>query len=178
MPSWRWRAWSTPCASTRTSSPTGIKREVVYNVCSDSACAVLLSRNPEGLRIKTYQTLTRGYYWDPDGHQNELLAACFPTGKRILEKTFKASGLAREEIELLIPTTSACAAGRSSASSPAFPWRRSYTENIRRKGHSVAADNWINLKDVIDRGLVKKGDHVMMFSFGLGAHWGCSIVQI
>jgi len=158
--------------------PEGIKREVVYNVCSDSACAVLLSRNPEGLRVKTYHTLTRGYYWDPDGHQNELLAAYFPTGKRMLEKTLKASGLAREDIKLLIPHNVSLRSWEILSKFTGIPLEKIYTENIRPKGHSVAADNWINLKDVIDRGLVSKGDHVMMFSFGLGAHWGCSIVQV
>ncbi len=158
--------------------PDGIKREVVYNVCSDSACAVLLSRNPEGMHLKRYHTLTRGYYWDPDGHQNELLAAYFPTGKRVLEKTFKESGLAREDIKLLVPHNVSLRSWEILSRFTGIPLEKIYTENIRPKGHSVAADNWINLKDVIDRGLVSKGDHVMMFSFGLGAHWGCSIVQV
>jgi 3-oxoacyl-[acyl-carrier-protein] synthase-3 len=158
--------------------PEGLKREVVYNVCSDSACAVLLSRHPEGLRLKTYQTLTRGYYWDPDGRQNELLAAYFPTGKRVLEKTLKASGLTREDIRLLIPHNVSLRSWEILSRFTGIPLEKIYTENIRPKGHSVAADNWINLKDVIDRGLVKPGDHVMMFSFGLGAHWGCSILQV
>jgi len=56
--------------------PEGIKREVVYNVCSDSACAVLLSRNPEGLRLKRSMRLSEdscSATWLPSFHDMGLV---------------------------------------------------------------------------------------------------------
>ena len=44
-------------------------------------------------------------------------------------------------------------------------------------GHVIAADNWINLKDAMDRQLLQPADKFMMFNFGFGANWAATVME-
>jgi 3-hydroxy-3-methylglutaryl CoA synthase len=38
-------------------------------------------------------------------------------------------------------------------------------------GHTLAGDNFINLRDALDAEAVHRGDRLLLFSYGYGAHW-------
>ena len=42
---------------------------------------------------------------------------------------------------------------------------------------TIAADHAINLCDAAKAGKVKPGDYLLLFTFGFGAHWACTILQ-
>ena len=50
--------------------------------------------------------------------------------------------------------------------------------NLRDTGNTVSATIPIALKDCLDGGLVKPGDHVLIAGFGVGYSWGGTIVRI
>ena len=50
-------------------------------------------------------------------------------------------------------------------------------ENIAAKGHVIAADNFINLKDATEQGFLKRGDKLLLFNFGFGINWSCTILE-
>ena len=52
-----------------------------------------------------------------------------------------------------------------------------FAENIPQKGHVIAADNWINLKDATGAGLLKPGDKLLAFNFGFGANWAATLIE-
>jgi 3-oxoacyl-[acyl-carrier-protein] synthase-3 len=52
-----------------------------------------------------------------------------------------------------------------------------YAENIPRKGHVIAADNWINLKDAMTANLLNRGDRLLAFNFGFGANWAATLIE-
>jgi 3-oxoacyl-[acyl-carrier-protein] synthase III len=156
----------------------GTKREVVYNVVSDSACAVVLRRGEEKNRVMAYNQMTKGYYWDCDRRQNELIASYFTTGKRIVEKTLKRAGLTLADIAMIVPHNVSMRSWDILSRHIGYPLEKIYTANIAERAHSIASDNFLNMKDVLDRGLVKSGDIIMLYCFGLGAHWGCSLVRV
>ena len=54
---------------------------------------------------------------------------------------------------------------------------RLFADNIAAKGHVIAADNFINLKDAGDRGRIADGDRLMLFDFGFGASWACLLLE-
>jgi 3-oxoacyl-[acyl-carrier-protein] synthase-3 len=58
-----------------------------------------------------------------------------------------------------------------------IPIEKVYLESITRQAHSVGADNYINLKDLLDEGRIQPGNNVLLYSFGVGAHWACQIVR-
>ena len=50
--------------------------------------------------------------------------------------------------------------------------------NMRNTGNTVSATIPIALKDCLDGGLVKSGDHVLIAGFGVGYSWGGTIIRI
>jgi 3-oxoacyl-[acyl-carrier-protein] synthase III len=54
---------------------------------------------------------------------------------------------------------------------------RLFADNIASKGHVIAADNFINLKDAWDRGRIAAGDRLLLFNFGFGASWACLLLE-
>lgn len=50
--------------------------------------------------------------------------------------------------------------------------------NMEKTGNTVSATIPIGLKDAQERGLVKKGDYIMLCGFGVGYSWGATIVQL
>jgi 3-oxoacyl-[acyl-carrier-protein] synthase-3 len=52
-----------------------------------------------------------------------------------------------------------------------------FYQNIRRKGHVIAGDNWINLKDAVDEKRLQPGDRFLSFNFGFGANWAATLME-
>jgi 3-oxoacyl-[acyl-carrier-protein] synthase III len=53
----------------------------------------------------------------------------------------------------------------------ALPNARLWGDNIARIGHTLAGDNFINLRDALDSRAIAAGDKVLLFAYGYGAHW-------
>jgi 3-oxoacyl-[acyl-carrier-protein] synthase III len=158
--------------------PENAKREVVYNVISDSSCAVVLRRGEIRRQLLAYNQMTKGYYWDCDKRQNELIASYFTTGKRVVQNTLKRAGVSMSDVKMIVPHNVSLRSWDILSRHIGYPLEQIYTGNIAESAHSIAADNFINLRAVVDQGLVKPGDLVMLYCFGLGAHWACSLMTI
>jgi 3-oxoacyl-[acyl-carrier-protein] synthase-3 len=158
--------------------PAVCARELVYNVVSDGACAVLLARGSERNQIIGYSQITKGYYWDPLAQQNEMVSAYFVTARRAIEAGLANAGLTLDEVDLLVPANISRKSWNVLAGMLRFPIERVYLESITRQAHSVGADNYINFKDLLDAGRLQPGNVVMMYSFGVGAHWACQLVRV
>ena len=44
-------------------------------------------------------------------------------------------------------------------------------------GHTLAGDNFINLRDALDSGTISPGDRLLLFAYGFGAHWTSLAVE-
>jgi 3-oxoacyl-[acyl-carrier-protein] synthase-3 len=158
--------------------PANANREVVYNVISDSSCAVVLRRGEARRQLLAYNQMTKGYYWDCDKRQSELIASYFTTGKRVVQNTLKRAGVSMSDVKMIVPHNVSLRSWDILSRHIGYPLEQIYTGNIAESAHSIAADNFINLREVVDKGLVKPGDLVMLYCFGLGAHWACSLMTI
>lgn len=50
--------------------------------------------------------------------------------------------------------------------------------NMEKTGNTVSATVPIGLQDAQDRGIVKKGDKILLCGFGVGYSWGATIIQL
>jgi 3-oxoacyl-[acyl-carrier-protein] synthase-3 len=158
--------------------PANCNRELVYNVVSDGACAVLLHRGGATNKLVGYHQITKGFYWDPLARQDEMVSAYFVTARRAIEAALKSAGMTLDQIDLMIPANISKKSWKVLAGMLEFPIEKVYLESITRQAHSVGADNYVNLKDLLDEGRLKPGAHVLLYSFGVGAHWACQIIRI
>jgi 3-oxoacyl-[acyl-carrier-protein] synthase-3 len=158
--------------------PARAKREIVYNLMSDGACAAVVSRDHSGNRILSTAHITRGVYWDSSISHDHLIAAYFPLARNAILEAVASAGLTIGEIDLLIPHNLNVKSWEILAQVIGMPLERIYMANIGRIGHVVASDNVINYIDAFDEGRIERGQKIAMFVMGFGAHWSCTVIEV
>lgn len=157
--------------------PAGASREVLYNVISDAACAVVVSRTALRLRWLGYHQISKGYYWDVPARQSEIIAAYFPTARMTIAAVLSRTGLRPEEIDLVIPT------GVNATSWPillrlcGIPEQRLYRPQACF-GHTIAADSILLLEEARAAGALQPGMRVLLFAYGFGSSWCALVVEV
>ncbi|CAN5274159.1 hypothetical protein BH23GEM2_BH23GEM2_01990 [soil metagenome] len=156
--------------------PEHTPRDLVYNVISDGACAALLSEGARN-RILACRQVTKGDYWNAATLEHEVIAAYFPTARNLIAETLDAADLTLDDIALIVPHNVSRRSWDILRGLLRLPEERVFADNIARVGHTIAADNLLNLRDILDRGLVTRGDRLLLFTFGFGLNWSCMVVE-
>ena len=164
------------CVSADKFPPTR-QRDLIYNVVSDGACAALVRRGAERNRIVECTHVTKGALWDSGSLENEILAAYFPTAKSLIERTLEKAGVTMDDIALVIPHNVSVRSWEILGRLIGCPPERVYTENISRVGHTVASDTLLNLRLAEEAGRIRRGDLLLLFTFGYGLNWACMVVE-
>jgi len=151
--------------------PAEAGREAIYNCTSDAACAVLVSREGERNRMIATTHVTKGYYWDADALQEQVVASYFPTARHVIAKTLGDAGWAADSVDWVIPHNVSLKSWEILLGLTGLTRARLWSQNVARDGHTLSGDNFINLRDALDSGSVRLGDRLILFSYGYGAHW-------
>jgi 3-oxoacyl-[acyl-carrier-protein] synthase III len=151
--------------------PARAGREAVYNCTSDAACAVLLERGGTRNRVAGAATITKGYYWDPMPMREEVVASYFPTAVHAIRETLASAGWRAEDVDWVIPHNVSVRSWEILLRLAALPNARLWSRNVGARGHTLAGDNFINLRDAAAEGAVRPGDRALLFAYGYGAHW-------
>lgn len=151
--------------------PAEAGREAITNCTSDAACAALVSRTGDRNRIVASTTVTKGFFWRGDTMRDEVLASYFPTAVHVLRRTVAQAGWTPADVDWVVPHNVSAKSWEILMELAALPNARLYGDNIARIGHTLAGDNFINLRDGRDGGAITEGQKVVLFSYGYGAHW-------
>lgn len=151
--------------------PSQAGREALYNCTSDAACAVLVERGAARHTIRALATVSKGYYWNADAMREEVVASYFPTAVHVVERVLADAGWARGDVDWIMPHNISTRSWRVLLGLLRLPNARLWDANIAARGHTLAGDNFINLRDAMDAGAVEPGARVLMFAYGYGAHW-------
>lgn len=157
--------------------PAGAGREAILNCTSDAACAVLVERGGERNRVVAATQVTKGYYWDTGALREEVVASYFPTARHVVARTLERARWAPEEVDWVIPHNVSRRSWEILLGLVRLPRARLWDANIARDGHTLAGDNFINLRDALDGGAVRPGEKLLLFSYGYGAHWTALAVE-
>lgn len=152
-------------------------REILFNVVSDGACAVLLERGEGPNRIIAGRQVTKGYYWNCDALANEIVAAYFPTARALILDTLAAENLTPDDVALVVPHNVSLRSWEILIQLTGLRRDRLYADNIPTRGHVIAADNLMNLRDAQAAGRLQPGDRALLFNFGFGASWACLLLE-
>jgi 3-oxoacyl-[acyl-carrier-protein] synthase-3 len=157
--------------------PPGHPRDLAYTLVSDGACAALVRRNSSKNQIVACTQVTKGAHWDTETIENEIIASYFPTATALIDSTLRKAGLTIDDIALVIPHNVSLRSWEILGRLIGCPADRIYTDNIAAVGHTIASDTLLNLERATNAGRVKKGDFLLLFTFGYGSNWACMIVQ-
>lgn len=151
--------------------PLHAGREAIFNCTSDAACAVLVERGGSANRLVSATSVTKGYYWDTDARRDEVVASYFPTARHVAHQTVENAGWSACDVDWIMPHNVSVRSWEILSGLLRLPNAKLWTDNIARHGHTLAGDNFINYRDALDAGAIEKGQKVLMFSYGFGAHW-------
>ena len=157
--------------------PPRAGREALFNCTADAGCAVLIERSGPRNRIVAARTVTKGYYWDSDAMRDEIVASYFPTARHVMMETVRDAGWSVADVDWVIPHNVSRRSWEILMGLVALPRARLWADNIARDGHTLAGDNFINLRDALDSGAVTPGERLLLFSYGYGAHWSALAVE-
>lgn len=151
--------------------PANAGREAITNCTSDAACAALVERGGERNRLVGSATITKGYYWEAEAMRDEVVASYFPTAVHVVRRVIADAGWRAEDVDWIVPHNVSATSWDILARLAALPNARLWGDNIARIGHTLAGDNFINLRDALDSRDITPGDKVLLFAYGYGAHW-------
>lgn len=155
----------------------GMSREIMYNIMSDSAASAMVRRGAKKNYITHQSTLRHPYYWDTPKREAELLSAYFPMALRAIREGLQKAGLSANDIDWVIPHNVSSRSWEILAKLVGIPKERIWLSNIPRLGHTVSTDHLINLRDMEEQGILKRGDTMLLFGFGFGASWSTMIIK-
>ena len=154
--------------------PAGAPREILYNVISDAACAVVVSRGCADERWLGYRQMSRGHYWDPAACGPEIVAGYFPTAKAVIEQLLADHRLAPGDVDVVVPTGVSRPSWEILLRLVGIPVSRLH-EGPPSFGHTITSDSFIYLQDLRRGGRVARGSRVLLFTFGFGSSW-CALL--
>jgi 3-oxoacyl-[acyl-carrier-protein] synthase-3 len=155
--------------------PAGASREILYNVISDGACAVVVSRNASRDRWTAFHQVTNGYYWDTPALEKEIMASYFATSRIVLNELLTKAQLEPGAIDVFIPT------GVNATSWPillrlaGLKEEQLYRSRRPHFGHTIAADNFVFLEEIRRARTVATGSKLLLFTYGFGSTW-CGLI--
>jgi 3-oxoacyl-[acyl-carrier-protein] synthase-3 len=156
--------------------PPHAPREMIYNLISDAGCAALLRKGWPDNRIVAIGHVTKGAFWDAE-MENEIIAAYFPTARTVIVETLRKAGLTLADIDWIVPHNVSLRSWEILLGLLEVPREKLFHDNIARVGHTIASDNLINLRDLLDSGRVRKGDRLLLFTFGYGLNWSTIVLE-
>ena len=154
--------------------PSDAPREIFYNLISDGACAVVLSRGCSTDRWIGLRQISRGDYWDPVERAPEIMAAYFVLGRAVIQELLDAHGLKPDEIDVVLPTGINRTSWDVLLRVAGIPGDRLY-EGPDSFGHTINADGFIHLDHLRRSGRIASGAKLLMFTYGFGSSW-CALL--
>jgi 3-oxoacyl-[acyl-carrier-protein] synthase-3 len=151
--------------------PANAGREAITNCTSDAACALLVEHAGARNRLVGAATVTKGFYWEAEAMRDEVVASYFPTAAHVIRRAVADAGWRPEDVDWIVPHNVSATSWDILYRLAALPNARLWTDNISRIGHTLAGDNFINLRDALESQAIVPGDKVLLFSYGYGAHW-------
>jgi len=151
--------------------PVAAGREAITNCTSDAACAVLVERDAPRNRVMSAVTVTKGYYWCADRMKDEVMASYFPTALHVIQQAVRNAGWSTTDVQWVVPHNVSRTSWEILLRLAGLPNARLWDDNIARIGHTLAGDNFINLRDALADGAIGPDERVLLFSYGYGAHW-------
>jgi len=121
----------------------------------------------QGIDIKPFQLSMDG---------NRLFKRAVGYLSAIANEALEHNCLSNKDIALLVPHQANIRIIKAMAKSLRVPMEKVYT-NIHRYGNTSSASIPIALDEANREGLLRKGDYILLVSFGAGLTWGASIVR-
>jgi 3-oxoacyl-[acyl-carrier-protein] synthase III len=123
--------------------------------------------NLKGLMVADFHVKMEG---------NRLFKQAVPSMAAIAERALEHNGLRLEDIQLVIPHQANLRILQAVSEKLKIPMEKFFT-NLQHYGNTSSASIPVAMDEAHRQGLIKKGDRVLLVSFGAGLTWGAAVLQ-
>jgi 3-oxoacyl-[acyl-carrier-protein] synthase-3 len=157
-------------------------REIKHiGMMSDGGGAVILKKGWERNRLLAITNHVQGSFydyltWSKEDYERYDMVYFLATARTIL-RTLRSAGLTLDDLSLLVPHNTNMSSWVRVLSMLNLDEKRFFGDNIWRHSHSCGADIIVNFMDAIKAGRLQPGGYALLAAAGLGACWGCALIQ-
>jgi len=155
--------------------PPGAIYEQSYNLISDGAAAVVISRLERGFRVLGCHQITNGAL--VQASDDEAVGTYFNYTHRLVQESLAKIDAEIADIDWIIAQNMNVKAWQILARLLAFDAGRVYFDSLPEVGHVISGDNVINLKRLDDCDAIRPGEKLMMLMAGYGMNWQSVILE-
>jgi 3-oxoacyl-[acyl-carrier-protein] synthase-3 len=157
--------------------PRGALYEQAYNLISDGAAACIVQREPEptSFRMLASHAITNGAM--SFAGDDETMGLFFTYTHRLVQETLAKARLGMNDVRWLVTQNTNNAAWRVLSSLLRIDFERVCFPTLGDVGHMISGDNVVNLMNMLDRGLVARGDKLMLVMAGYGLNWQSVVLE-
>lgn len=156
--------------------PPAAPREILYNVISDAAAAVVVSRAATRDRWVAYHQVSKGYYWNVPEKQKEIIASYFPTSRLVIAQLLAHAGLSAADLACIVPTGVSYESWRVLAQLVGISPEKVF-RGAQPFGHTIAADNFLHLAEIRSSRRIAPGERLLLFTYGFGSSWSGLVLE-
>jgi 3-oxoacyl-[acyl-carrier-protein] synthase-3 len=156
--------------------PRGATREILYNVISDGACAVVVSQDAPRDRWLGCRQISRGYYWDTPARQAEILASYFPTARLCIAELLDRHNLKPGDIDWVVPSGVQRTSWDILLDLVGISADRLYQAG-ESFGHTILADNFLLMEHLRRDGAITSRAKLLLFTYGFGSSWSSLLLE-
>jgi 3-oxoacyl-[acyl-carrier-protein] synthase III len=151
-------------------------RQILFNLISDAACAMIVSRDRLSYRTLGVYQITKGAFWDVNSKMSEIAAGYFPSAKSVVRDLLERLSLEPSEIDWVIPTGIRRDSWLILLNLWGIPAERCFFPEISF-GHTIQADSFLILKEAENAGAIHSGQRILLFTFGFGSTWSAVVLE-
>jgi len=123
----------------------------------------------------THKTIDDGRIW-PKMQGKEVFRIAVTKIPEVVGEALRASNLKIEDIDLFLPHQANLRINQAAAAKLGVPEEKFFS-NIQRYGNTTAGSIPIALSEIVEQGILREGDLLMMVAFGAGLTWGAIVIR-
>lgn len=155
--------------------PAGAKYEQAYNLISDGAAAMLVTRKPSGYRILACHAHTNGAW--AQASDDETVGTFFNYTHKLVKETLQKAGMEISDLSFIVTQNMNVKAWQILSRILGIDFAKIAFPTLAEAAHLISGDNIVNLIRLEADGRIKPGDRLLLLMSGYGLNWQGIILE-
>jgi len=150
-------------------------------VMGEASTAILFQSKGEGDEVLAVKQKTLGKFSGGVGLDaatlKEFDEKYVPTLVEIMNAALAEAGIGWDQLDCILPHNINLTSWKKVARAASFPMEKVYLKHLPEQGHCFCSDVFLNYRAAVDEGYLKKGQHFLLASVGLGATFAAAVLR-
>ena len=155
--------------------PAGAKYEQAYNLISDGAAAMIVTRKPTGYRIVACHAHTNGAW--AQASDDETVGTFFNYTHKLVKETLAKAGMDAADLAFIVTQNMNVKAWQILARILGLDIAKVASPTLAEAAHLISGDNIVNLMRLEKEGRIQPGDKLLLLMSGYGLNWQGIILE-